>query len=98
MPIWRSWTPPQLTINTATYRWTAPYAYDVHERQGNRWTDRALSGSNLPTVFAVNFQTTKNLDFAFKTTANYLNLRFLQEVPVSSGRLKASQSMIISNS
>ena len=96
MPIWRSWTPPKLTITTATYRWTAPYAYDVHERQQNRWTDRALSGSNLPATFAANYQTTHNLDLAFITTASYLNQRFLQEVPVRGGRLKASQSIILS--
>ncbi|OKH14854.1 hypothetical protein NIES592_08225 [Fischerella major NIES-592] len=96
MPIWRSWTPPKLTITTATYRWTAPYAYDVHERQGNRWTDRALSGSNLPAVFTANYQNTHNLNLAFTATANYLNQIFLQEVPVSSGRLKASQSMMLS--
>lgn len=96
MPVWRSWTPPQLTIATATYRWTAPYAYDVHERQGNRWTDRALSGSNLPDVFRTNYQISGNLDAAFTTTANYLNTRFLQEVPVRSGQLKASQSLVLS--
>ncbi|MHC5719635.1 MAG: hypothetical protein ACYTX0_48235 [Nostoc sp.] len=96
MPIWKAWTPPQLTFTTATYQWTAPYAYDVHERQGNRWTDRALSGSNLPATFAANYQTTHNLDLAFAATANYLNQRFLQEVPVRSGRLKASQVMVLS--
>lgn len=66
MPIWKSWTPPRLTITTATYQWTAPYAYDVHERQGNRWTDRGLSGSNLPAVFAANYRTTHNLNLAVK--------------------------------
>lgn len=96
MPIWKSWTPPHLTITTATYQWTAPYAYDVHERQGNRWTDRGLSGSNLPATFAANYHTTHNLDLAFTTTAQFLNQRFLQEVPVRGGRLKASQSMIFS--
>ena len=94
MPIWRSWTPPQLTVTIADYQWSAPYAYDLHERQGNRWTDRALAGSNLPAVFKSNYQTT--LDMAFIQTAHYLNQRFLDEVPVSSGTLKASQSMKLS--
>lgn len=93
MPIWRSWTPPKLTVTTATYEWAAPYAYDVHERQGDRWTDRGLAGSNLPTVFATNYQISRNLDMAFTITANHLNQRFLAECPAKTGRLKASQSM-----
>ena len=93
MPIWRSWNPPKLTASTATYEWTAPYAYDVHERQQNRWTDRALSGSNLPAVFSTNYQTSKNLDMGFLITTNYLYQRLLAEVPVKSGRLRASQIM-----
>jgi hypothetical protein len=95
MPIWRSWTPPpQLTVTIADYQWSAPYAYDVHERQGNRWTDRALVGSDLTAVFKNNYQTT--LDMAFIQTAYYLNQRFLDEVPQRTGTLKASQSMKLS--
>jgi len=91
MPIWRSWTPPRLTVTIADWQWSAPYAYDLHERQGNRWTDRALSSSNLPQVFADNYKTT--LDAAFTATAEYLNQRFLDEVPQKTGKLGASQSM-----
>jgi hypothetical protein len=94
MSIWRSWTPLQLTVTIADWRWSAPYAYDVHERQGNRWTDRALVGSDLTAVFKNNYQTT--LDMAFIQTAYYLNQRFLDEVPQRTGTLKASQSMKLS--
>ena len=93
MPIWRNWNPPTLTVTTATYEWMAPYAYNVHELQGNRWTDRALSGSNLPAVFSTNYQISRNLDMAFLTTTNYLYQNFLAEVPVKTGRLRASQIM-----
>jgi len=108
MPIWKAWNPPRMTITTATFYWGAPYAYYVHEghttRSGttvppNRWTDRGLAGSNLPSVFAKSYKTT--LDAAFVATCTFLNQRFLEEVPVrtgakNSGELKDSQTLTFS--
>jgi len=96
MPNWKSWTPPQMPVATATYVWSAPYAYYVHEHQGDNWTDKALSGSNLPSTFAGIYQSTHNLQAAFIGTTVYFNQRLLDAVPVKTGALKASQFMILS--
>lgn len=96
MPDWKNWNPPQLSVTKADYQWTEPYAYDVHEIQKNRWTDRALAGSDLPQFFAdINDYYKSTLDVAFTATAEYLNQRFLDEVPQKTGNLKASQSMTL---
>lgn len=83
------WTPPQIT-EYAEYQYNVDYAAEVHELDGNRWTDRGLNGSNLPQKVATEYQSTKDLNQAFRTTIEYLGQRFQDEAPVSSGRLKAS--------
>ena len=96
MPNWKSWTPPQMPVTTVTYVWSAPYAYYVHEHQGDNWTDKALSGSNLPSVFTGIYQSSHNLQVAFIGTATYFNQRLLDAVAVKTGTLKNSQSMTFS--
>lgn len=83
------WTHPKI-IEYAEYQYNVDYAMEVHELDGNRWTDRALNGSNLPQKMVQEYQNYKNLDQAFRATAEYLGQRFQDEAPVKSGRLKAS--------
>ena len=80
-----NWKPPKITIASAQYKWSAPYAPLVHEggesRSGGKtparpWTDVAIAQSDIPSDMAREFRTTGSIDAAFVKAAEELGDRF----------------------
>lgn len=81
-----TWNTPEVPRRTATYRWTAPYAANVHEGGTERsdgsvmparpWTQAAIEETDLEEAFAENYERSGDIVEAFDDTAYYLAGRF----------------------